>query len=80
MEQTFAKSNKWRLHSDLLKQFSCLVHCVIFGQIYSKFVLLLFRYVCFSVSITAVNFCVLTLFPSDINIEYVCVSPIDILW
>ena len=50
MEQTCAKSNKWRLHSDLLKQFSCLVHRMTSDQIYSKFVLLLFRYVCSRVS------------------------------
>ncbi|XP_065895478.1 serine/threonine-protein phosphatase 4 regulatory subunit 4-like isoform X2 [Dysidea avara] len=49
MEQTCAKNNcKWRLHSDLLKQFSCLVHCLTSDQIYSKFVPLLFRYVCSS--------------------------------
>jgi len=49
MEQTFAKSNKWRLLVETV--LSCLVQCMTSDQIYFKFVPLLFRYVCSSVSI-----------------------------
>ena len=52
MEQTCAKGSKWRLHSDLLNQFACLVHCMTSEQIYLKFVPLLFKYISITVSVT----------------------------
>ena len=56
MEQTCAKSSKWRLHSDLLNQFACLVHCMTSDQIYLKFVPLLFKYICITVSLSVCVF------------------------
>ena len=50
-EQVASKCRQWRLHEELLKHLSFLVHCMTSDQLYSKFVPLTFKCITGNVSV-----------------------------